>query len=104
MRAIGFFLGSAPPFINLIAQDQMKYRVLGKTGWNVSVLGFGAAPLGATYGPFRENDGIRAFHTAIDLVFNFIVVSTYYGLTMVVAFLVIALSTVPHYIYYHIPK
>ncbi len=60
----------------------MKYRVLGKTGWKVSVLGFGAAPLGKTHGDFTEKDGIRAVHTAIDLGINFIDVAPYYGLTM----------------------
>ena len=28
----------------------MEYRKLGKTGWNVSVIGYGAAPLGGVYG------------------------------------------------------
>jgi len=60
----------------------MKYRVLGKTGWKVSVLGFGAAPLGATHGAFKERDGLRAVHAAIDLGINFLDVAPYYGLTM----------------------
>ena len=60
----------------------MKYRVLGKTGWKVSVLGFGAAPLGGTHGAFSEKEGVRAVHTAIDLGINFIDVAPYYGLTM----------------------
>src|SRR5258706_167508 len=100
LRTTGFFLGSAPAFIILRPQDQMKYRVLGKTGWNVSVLGFGAAPLGATYGPFREKDGIRAVHTAIDLGINFIDVAPYYGLTMAEAVLGKALRSVPREKYF----
>jgi L-galactose dehydrogenase len=60
----------------------MKYRVLGKTGWKVSVLGFGAAPLGGTHGAFSEKEGVRAVHTAIELGINFIDVAPYYGLTM----------------------
>jgi L-galactose dehydrogenase len=72
----------------------MKYRVLGKTGWKVSVLGFGAAPLGATHGPFREKEGIRAVHTAIDLGINFIDVAPYYGLTMAEAVLGKALKDI----------
>ena len=36
----------------------MRYRPLGRTGLEVSPLGFGAAPLGAVYGTFAEQDGI----------------------------------------------
>lgn len=78
----------------------MKYRVLGKTGWKVSVLGFGAAPLGRTHGDFREKDGIRAVHTAIDLGINFIDVAPYYGLTMAEAVLGKALRDIPREKYY----
>jgi L-galactose dehydrogenase len=78
----------------------MKYRVLGKTGWKVSVLGFGAAPLGKTHGDFREKDGIRAVHTAIDLGVNFIDVAPYYGLTMAEAVLGKALKEIPREKYY----
>jgi L-galactose dehydrogenase len=72
----------------------MKYRLLGKTGWKVSVLGFGAAPLGATHGPFLEKDGIRAVHAAIDLGINFIDVAPHYGLTMAEAVLGKALKDI----------
>ena len=78
----------------------MKYRVLGKTGWNVSVLGFGAAPLGGTHGAFNEKDGIRAVHTAIDLGINFIDVAPYYGLTMAESVLGRALKEIPREKYY----
>jgi len=78
----------------------MKYRVLGKTGWKVSVLGFGAAPLGRTHGDFNEKDGIRAAHTAIDLGINFIDVAPYYGLTMAEAVLGKALKEIPREKYY----
>jgi len=53
----------------------MKYRELGKTGWKVSVLGYGASPLGGAYGSVDEKTGIRTVHTAIDLGVNFIDVS-----------------------------
>lgn len=78
----------------------MQYRVLGKTGWKVSVLGFGAAPLGRTHGDFNEKDGIRAVHTAIDLGVNFIDVAPYYGLTMAEAVLGKALKDIPREKYY----
>ena len=78
----------------------MKYRVLGKIGWKVSVLGFGAAPLGATHGTYPEKDGIRAVHTAIDLGVNFIDVAPYYGLTMAESVLGKALQEIPREKYY----
>lgn len=78
----------------------MKYRVLGKTGWKVSVLGFGAAPLGGTHGAIREKDGIRAVHTAIDLGINFIDVAPYYGRTMAESLLGQALQGVPRQKYF----
>ena len=78
----------------------MKYRVLGKTGWNISILGFGAAPLGGTHGAFSEKDGIRAVHAAIDLGINFIDVAPYYGLTMAESVLGKALKEIPREKYY----
>ncbi len=78
----------------------MKYRVLGKTGWKVSVLGFGAAPLGATHGAYPEKEGIRAVHTAIDLGVNFIDVAPYYGLTMAESVLGKALKEISREKYY----
>ncbi len=78
----------------------MKYRVLGKTGWKVSVLGFGAAPLGATHGAFNEKDGLRAVHTAIDLGINFLDVAPYYGLTMAESVLGKALKEIPREKYF----
>lgn len=53
----------------------MKYRRLGKTGWDVSVLGYGAYPLGGGYGKFSAKEGRRAVRTALDLGINFIDVS-----------------------------
>jgi L-galactose dehydrogenase len=78
----------------------MKYRVLGKTGWKVSVLGFGAAPLGGTHGAIREKDGMKAVHVAIDLGVNFVDVAPYYGLTMAESVLGKALREIPREKYY----
>jgi L-galactose dehydrogenase len=78
----------------------MKYRVLGKTGWKVSILGFGAAPLGGTHGAIREKDGVRAVHTAIDLGINFIDVAPYYGLSIAESVLGKALRGVAREKYY----
>ncbi len=59
----------------------MKYNQLGKTGWAVSALGYGAAPLGGAYGAFDEAEAIRSVRTALDLGVNFFDVSPYYGAT-----------------------
>jgi len=59
----------------------VEYRTLGKTGLRVSALGFGAAPLGGSYGAFEEASGIRAVHRALDLGINLLDVSPYYGIT-----------------------
>ncbi|HIO08145.1 TPA: aldo/keto reductase [Candidatus Poribacteria bacterium] len=57
----------------------MEYRTLGKTGLEVSVISFGAAPLGSEYRNIDESEGISAVHTALDLGVNFIDTSPYYG-------------------------
>ncbi len=57
----------------------MHYRKFGRTGWNVSVLGFGTSPLGGVFGPVHEKDAIRAVRTALDLGINFFDVSPHDG-------------------------
>lgn len=60
----------------------MKYRPLGKTGLDVSVLGFGASPLGNVFDTCDEQEGIKTVHYAIDHGVNFFDVSPFYGLTL----------------------
>jgi L-galactose dehydrogenase len=60
----------------------MQYRRLGKTALNISVMGFGASPLGGVFGPSDAEEGTRAVHLAIDEGVNFFDVSPYYGLTL----------------------
>lgn len=57
----------------------MKYRQLGNTDMNVSMLGFGASSLGGVFHPTKEEEGIEAVEAAVDLGINFIDVSPYYG-------------------------
>ena len=59
----------------------MLYRPLGRTGLQVSVLSYGASPLGGVFRDADESEGIRTVHTALDLGINFIDVSPYYGIT-----------------------
>ena len=60
----------------------MQYRPLGNTGFNVSVIGFGAAPLGNEFGPADFDEGVRAVHLAVDRGINFFDVSPFYGMTV----------------------
>jgi L-galactose dehydrogenase len=57
----------------------MEYRRLGHTELNVSMLGFGASPLGDVFGPVNPAAGERAVHLAIDHGINFFDVAPYYG-------------------------
>jgi L-galactose dehydrogenase len=60
----------------------MQYRRLGKTGLNVSVIGFGASPLGNVFNDCDESEGMRSVHCAIDLGINFFDVAPFYGITL----------------------
>lgn len=58
----------------------MKYRKLGNTGLDVSILSFGASSLGSVFHPTDDKESIRTVHTALELGINYIDVSPYYGL------------------------
>ena len=60
----------------------MKYRPLGRTGLSVSLIGYGASPLGDVFGKTDPSEGKRAVHLAIENGINFFDVSPYYGLTL----------------------
>jgi L-galactose dehydrogenase len=60
----------------------MEYRKLGSTDLQVSLLGFGTAPLGDVYGTTDPLEGTRAVHLAIENGINFFDSSPYYGLTL----------------------
>ena len=59
----------------------MQQRALGKTGLQVSVLGFGASPLGGVFEEVDEAEGARAVQGALELGINFFDVSPFYGAT-----------------------
>lgn len=59
----------------------MKFRPLGQTGLSVSVLSYGASPLGSVFRDIDENEGVSCVHRALDLGINFIDCSPFYGLT-----------------------
>jgi aryl-alcohol dehydrogenase-like predicted oxidoreductase len=57
----------------------MNYRSFGRTGWQVSEIGFGAWAIGAEWGPVSAEDALNALHTAIDNGVNFIDTADVYG-------------------------
>jgi len=60
----------------------MEYRALGRTGMEVSFVGYGASPLGDEFGKTDEAEAVRAVHYAVDHGINFFDVSAYYGRTL----------------------
>jgi aryl-alcohol dehydrogenase-like predicted oxidoreductase len=57
----------------------MKYRILGRTGLNVSEIGFGAWAIGGSWGPQSEAESVAALHRALDLGVNLIDTAAGYG-------------------------
>lgn len=57
----------------------MKFRKLGRTGLNVSEIGFGAWAIGGSWGPQSEADSTAALNRALDLGVNFIDTAAGYG-------------------------
>jgi aryl-alcohol dehydrogenase-like predicted oxidoreductase len=57
----------------------MEKRILGRTGLEVSVISFGAIPIGGFFGPVNDAESIRALHAAVDAGINFIDTSDAYG-------------------------
>lgn len=60
----------------------MKYRKLGSTGCEVSVLGFGSSPFGDVYGRASPEQLQGAVDAAVDSGVNLFDTSPYYGLTL----------------------
>lgn len=57
----------------------MNYRVLGKTGYSVSEVGFGAWAIGASWGEVSDEDALAALREAISQGVNFIDTADVYG-------------------------
>jgi L-galactose dehydrogenase len=60
----------------------MQYRKLGETGLSVSILGFGASPLGDVFDVCDASVCSSAVHLAIDYGINFFDVAPFYGSTL----------------------
>jgi aryl-alcohol dehydrogenase-like predicted oxidoreductase len=57
----------------------MHYRALGRTGWKVSEISFGAWTIGGSWGQVSDEDSMAALHKAIDCGINFIDAADVYG-------------------------
>jgi aryl-alcohol dehydrogenase-like predicted oxidoreductase len=57
----------------------MQYRELGRTGWKVSTVSFGAWAIGGSWGSVDDKDSLAALHRSIDLGVNFIDTADVYG-------------------------
>ena len=58
----------------------MRYRPLGRTGWEVSEISFGAWAIGAEWGPVSDTESLAALHQAVDCGVNFIDTADVYGM------------------------
>src|SRR5476651_1776969 len=57
----------------------MKYRLLGRTGWNISEISFGAWAIGGSWGRQNDDESMATLHRAVDLGINFIDTADVYG-------------------------
>nr|MBA3272527.1 aldo/keto reductase [Chthoniobacterales bacterium] len=57
----------------------MNFRTLGRLGWNVSEIGFGAWAIGGGWGTQSDDESIAALNRALDLGCNFIDTAQGYG-------------------------
>lgn len=57
----------------------MNYRPLGRTGWKVSEISFGAWAIGGAWGSVDDTESMTALHTALDGGVNFFDTADVYG-------------------------
>jgi aryl-alcohol dehydrogenase-like predicted oxidoreductase len=58
----------------------MEHRELGRTGWRISAIGFGAWAIGGdAWGRTDDAESLRALHRAVDLGVNFVDTADVYG-------------------------
>lgn len=57
----------------------MKYRAFGRTGWQVSEIGFGAWQIGGDWGKVDDKASIDTLHYAFDKGINFVDTAELYG-------------------------
>ncbi len=57
----------------------MQYRELGRTGWRVSTISFGAWAIGSAWGTVDDAESLAALNRAVDLGVNFFDTADVYG-------------------------
>src|SRR5258708_37957948 len=57
----------------------MIYRLLGRTGWTVAEISFGAWSIGGFWGKVSDEEALGALHQAIDCGVNFLDTADVYG-------------------------
>ncbi len=57
----------------------MRYRALGRTGWDISEVGFGAWAIGGRWGTPDDEQSMAALHRALDAGVNFFDTADVYG-------------------------
>ena len=57
----------------------MEYRELGRTGWRISAISFGAWAIGSTWGTVDDKESLAALYRALDLGVNFFDTADVYG-------------------------
>lgn len=57
----------------------MQYRELGRTGWKVSTVSFGAWAIGSAWGAVDDTESLNALRRAVDLGVNFFDTADVYG-------------------------
>jgi len=57
----------------------MNYRELGRTGWQISEISFGAWAIGGAWGNVDDRESIAALHAALDGGVNFFDTADVYG-------------------------
>ena len=57
----------------------MQYRVLGRTGFNVSTISVGCWAIGGSWGKVNDEESLAALHRALDLGVNFFDTADVYG-------------------------
>jgi aryl-alcohol dehydrogenase-like predicted oxidoreductase len=57
----------------------MNYRTLGRTGWKISEISFGAWAIGGTWGKVDDRESLAALHAALDGGVNFFDTADVYG-------------------------
>ena len=78
----------------------MKYRKLGGTGFNVSVLSYGGSSLGSVFRKINEYEGINTVYNAFDSGINYFDNSPFYGITEAERIMGRALKDIPRDKYY----